>query len=518
MTKRLSPELIARALGGASTEWYLTDPNAFGLTTASPLQRAISRVVDGAPLVHFSDDPAVCRAFGDVRALPTSPPKEVAIFSGIRSGKSLFAACCAVRMALSCDVTGLRLGETPRVSVLSLTKDLADVIMGHVVGGIERSPLLRQMRIGQPQGDAVMLRHPSGMPVEIKVVAGSRAGSSLVARWSAGAIFDEFPRMVGGDEGVVNWTDSREAISHRLLPGAQLFHVGSPWAPVGPAYELCTKHWGAPTANLVVVKATAPDMNPVLWTPEKVAEAVAFNPDAAKTDVFAEFRTPEEAMFSSESIRKCTRAATELVLPRRDGQQYVAAMDPATRGNGWSLVVATRERGRIVVVYANEWIGSRDEPLDPADTLSEIATVLVGYGLTTVHSDQAFGDALIKLGWQAGVTIVQWRFVERERAEKYMAIKTRLDRGEIELPPVPALRNDLLHIRKRVTPTGYGVVLPLTSDGRHCDYGPSLMLALSKFIAEPEPMTVTTVDDETLRLRKLVAERFGGSKKGLFGS
>ncbi len=32
-------------------------------------------------------------------------------------------------------------------------------------------------------------------------------------------------------------------------------------------------------------------------------------------------------------------------------------MDPATRGNGWTLVIATREAGKTIVVRAEERIG-----------------------------------------------------------------------------------------------------------------------------------------------------------------
>src|SRR5678815_525909 len=127
--------------------------------------------------------------------------------SGIRTGKSLLAACAAFHMAVTCDVSSLRPGEIPRVSVVSLKKDLADVIVNHLVGSVKASALLRPFLMGEPTGDGLMIRHPSGTPVEICVVAGSRAGASLVARWSAGCIFDEFPRMTGEDDAVINWDD-----------------------------------------------------------------------------------------------------------------------------------------------------------------------------------------------------------------------------------------------------------------------------------------------------------------------
>lgn len=507
----VDPAIIASAVSQASLEWRLTDAHAFGLTTASPLQRAICRVADGRPLGQIAKHPDVIAAFLDVDGLPRKKPTEVAVLSGIRTGKSLIAACVGVDMALKCDVSRLGPGEVPRVSVVSLTKDLADVIFNHAIGRVQQSPLLAPLLIGNPSTDSFHLRHPTGRPVQIKVVAGSRAGSSLVARWSAGCIFDEFPRMTGSDDSVVNWDDSRDAVLLRLLHGAQLWHIGSPWAPFGPAYDLVTEHWGKPTSRMVVVRAPAPAMNPHTWTAERI-EAAKAEPDVYRTDVLAEFATPEEALFSARSVDKCTRT-TPLAVPWEPGHEYYAAMDPATRGNGWTLAIATREAGKTRIVRAQEWIGTRHDPLDPGKVLAEIAGILANYRLTSVDSDQWMGDALIALGRQVGLNIVTWRLGERERAERYLAIRTRMDSNELELPPIPRLRTDLLHVRKRVTPSGMGIVLPQTSDGRHCDYAPTLMLVLSRLLPEPVAPKLLDEDIETRRMRELMLARWGRKKE-----
>lgn len=510
MTGAIPFDVIASAMARSSLEFKLCDANAFGLTTASDLQRAICRVADGRPLGTLAKSRAVRRAFGNIDDLPTEPPRELAILSGIRTAKSLTAACGAFHMSQTCDVSTLGPGEIPRVSVISIQKDLADVVFGHLVGRAQASPLIRPLIIGEPSSDSIHFRHPTGRPIQVKVVAGSRAGSTLVARWSAGCIFDEFPRMIGGDEGVVNWNDCRDAVLLRLLPGAQIWDIGSPWAPYGPAYELVTEYFGKPSAAMVVVRAPAPDMNPVYWTPERVAKAKA-DPDVYRTDVLAEFATAEEALFSAESVDRCTR--TTLCIPHKPGNTYYASMDPATRGNGWTLAIATREQGRTVVVRADEWMGSRHEPLDPGNVLAEIAGILAHYGLTSVDSDQWMGDALIALGRQVGLNVVPWRFVERERAERYLAIRTRLDSGEIELPPVPKMRTDLLHVRKRLTPGGMGIVLPQTSDGRHCDFAPTLMLVLSRLLPEPVKPKLLEEDPETARARARVLAKWGKKKE-----
>jgi hypothetical protein len=147
--------------------------------------------------------------------------------------------------------------------------------------------------------------------------------------------------------------------------------------------------------------------------------------------------------------------------------------------------------------------------------LGEIAGILAAYGLTAIDTDQAMGDALVSIGRQVGLTLRPITLNQQARSRRYLAIRTRLDSGEIELPPVAKLRTDLLHLRKRVTPGGMAVDLPMTSDGRHCDYAPALMLALSRLLpeAEPEPEVRRRGEDpETKRLRELMLARVRGQK------
>jgi len=104
-------------------------------------------------------------------------------------------------------------------------------------GCIEGSPALRSL-IVNVGADSVEVMHPSGRTVEIAVVAGSKAAGGLASRWSAGLILDECTRMVGADESVANMPEALSVIRERLLPGAQIQAIGSPWAPYGPAYDM----------------------------------------------------------------------------------------------------------------------------------------------------------------------------------------------------------------------------------------------------------------------------------------
>lgn len=469
-----------------SLERLLVSKSAFALP-ASPLQRAICRVADGLPLGDLATHPHVISAFGGesaVAALPLSLPLELYLLAGIRSGKSLMAACLALRAALTCDLSRLRPGEIPRVSVVSIHTDLAHVVYSHLRGTIEAQPALRKLLVCDPTADLITLRHPSRRTVEIKVVAGSRAGSSLVARWSAGAIFDEFPRMFGEREAVVNFDQARKAVIGRLVPGAQLVAIGSPWAPSGPAHRVVTDHFGRPTRDLVVVRGTGPQMNPAEWTPERCAALRRQDIAAYRTDVECEFADEYAGLFASGTLNRCIR---ELPLERApaDRQHYVAAIDPATRSDSWTLLVLSRnEEQRIEVTLARRW-RPEGQTLSPARVLREIAGILRPYRTHVVHTDSWSADAIRSLGLNHGLYLQDTRMNAARRVEAFDALRVLVTEQQIEFPAHDDLLDDLRAVRRVSGPSGPRIELPRVG-GSHCDYASALALALTQPLPPPD--------------------------------
>lgn len=439
------------------------------------------------PLAELASDPDVLQALGDaaaVAALPTSRPVEVALLAGIRTAKSMLAAATAIRASQTVSIEHLAPGEIPRVAIVSLSLDLAHVVFRHIAGTMMARPGLARLVIGEPKADSIMVRHPSGRPVEIKVSPLSSAGSSLVARWLLGCIFDEAPRMAGADDGVRNLTDARTAAIGRLLPGGQILTIGSPWAPFGPVYQLVSEHFGKPSPRIVVIRGNGPAMNPEWWTPERIESIKQTDPTAYQTDILGEFADPETSMFSTTELEAVTRKDRP-EIPREAGCEYVAAMDPATRGNGWTLVVMTRKKGadgkaRRIVVLVKQWVGSKLAPLSPDKTLGEIAAICKSYGIDVAETDQHSTDPLKDIAARYELYLREHVLTQTSKVELFDGLQRIVGDGAIELPADVVLRADLLSVRKRVTQSGLSIELPKTSDGRHADYAPALAIAASR--------------------------------------
>jgi hypothetical protein len=485
-------------------EQLLTSPNGFGLTGATLCQRAMCRIFDGLPFDDLVEQAPALEGEPELRAslerafgvaagaeLPSilTKPLEVYLLSGIRTAKSLTGAALAVRCALTVDLSNLRPWEEPCVSVLSLTLKKAKIIMRHLRGPLRTQPALRPLLAREPTESCVWIRRPDdGRVVRIEIAAGASAGGSLVGDWSAGCIFDEFPRMNGEDDGsAINFDDSRKAVLGRLLPGAQLAGLGSPWAPRGPAYDMVQEKWGKPSPQLVVLRPPSRAMNPVYWTDAQIAK-LRSSPRGEwvyTTDFLGEFADPESAFFTMAELERVTRHATlkhkAWNLPRDPRLPYFAAMDPATRRNAWTLVIGALrfdDNGNtsIEMAYARQWVPTPSNPLKPREVLEEIRKDLAAYGVNEVHSDGYASDFIVDLAGTMGLTITQVKMTQAEIVKMFDALRMRVLGATFELHPDPYVKGDLLAVRKVVTNQSQRIALPITADGRHCDYAPAVAL------------------------------------------
>jgi hypothetical protein len=480
------PSLEARGL-----EWLLTDPLGFGIQTATAVQRAACRIREGKPLSELREHPEVVASLGGreaIRMLPSERgmrPVEVYEVASPRTAKTIRACASALLATQTVDVSQLGPGEVPRVSIVSLKLDVAQVPFGILTKTVEASPLLRRLLVRPPTQNIAMFRHPSGREVEIACVAGAKAGAGLVARWSAGVIFDEAPRMQGQEDGIVNLDDARSAVVDRLLPGAQIQYPGSPWAPFGPVYETVQKHFGRPTEELVVMRTTGPAGNPFHWTPELCERLKRQDENAYRVGVLGEFVDAETAMFLAGELERC--AVLDGDMPKNDLWSCVAVMDPATRGNAWTLVVLCLTPKGLAVMLARQWAGTTEKPLSPRDTLAAVRDAIAPYGLDTVHSDQWSADALIELGRAVGLTVLTHTVTGQSRVDGFESMAVHVRGGTLILPRSSDVLRDISAVRKRVTQTGVTIDLPKTADGRHADFAAAIALGVTLPIMDPKP-------------------------------
>jgi hypothetical protein len=189
------------------------------------------------------------------------------------------------------------------------------------------------------------------------------------------------------------------------------------------------------------------------------------------------------SMFTEAAILSVTRKGPAH-LPSERGA-YLAATDPASRSNGWTLAIArAREIGdnlfTIEVVRCCEWRAPRGGALDSDATLGEIAGVLGEYGITELWSDQWSFDSLSALAARHGLELRQEASTQAGKVQSFEALKRRIADRTLEIPDDPVVRSDLLGVRKWISRGGAFSIELERQGGRHSDHAASVALVVKK--------------------------------------
>ncbi len=179
----------------------------------------------GRPLGDLATHPDVLATVGDVSGIASSRPSECTSSpASARPRQRSPRRRSGTAASQTCDLSRLGPGEirASRSSRRSRTwptsasscsrkrcwrarrspRALLEAHGGHAA----LAPPVRQAGGGQGRGEQ----------------GGYRTRGALVGRLR---VFDEFPRMNGEEDGVVNFDDARRAVIGRMLPGAQLFGI-----------------------------------------------------------------------------------------------------------------------------------------------------------------------------------------------------------------------------------------------------------------------------------------------------
>lgn len=459
---------------------------------ATPVQRAACRVRDGLALGDLRTHPDVLAAFGGEEAVAALPsergikPTEFWNIASARTAKTTLA--CAGALADSQSIAHTwGPGEVPRISLLSVKLDVTDVPYRKLRAAFDH-PAFRPLLVSERESDrTLVIRHPSGEPLEIAVTAGGQAGIGLSNRWSAGVIPDECCKMnARADDRATNLDDVLSVARERMLDGAQIAPIGSPWSPHGTAYDVVQQYFGKPTDEIVVMRTTGPAGNPTYWTEARLERLKEKDELAWRINALGEFIDPESGLLNPISVRRSTRE-TPLELPNGPGQ-YAAGIDPSEGGarNAFTLVIVrldqetTVENGhrigrpKLRVALAREYRG-----LGVAASWAAIGETLAWYGIRGAVSDSYSAGASVALAATVGIRLSIRRLTAHSKLDAYTSFATLLHTDRIELPPHREFLRDLRSIKLRVTQSGQAIHLPTTSDGRHADFAPALIAAMS---------------------------------------
>jgi hypothetical protein len=327
-------------------------------------------------------------------------------------------------------------------------------------------------------GDVIELDQ---MPRGIRVVAASVAATSgwrayFVAKderskWPASGVEEREAEEIDASAGAMTAT-------HAFAP---LVSFGSAWGAFGGFYDAVRA--GSDAGRVVL--GPAPTWIAAPHITEESTRKKERLESRWRREYACEFQESTEESFFPVALIDRARRATEGDLLPESGTGYTAAMDPSLGRNSWTLVVVGHRqdgyRRRASIVVAREWRMPMGSHFDMAEMMERVARVVRPY-TDEVLTDQYHGESLAAIAdrLELGITVTVDKPSQAERIERYESLLTRLSDDEIELHAEPLLRRDLISVKRRYTPSGFIVHLPESHGGRHADFAPSTILALSK--------------------------------------
>jgi hypothetical protein len=421
------------------------------------------------------------QAFASVsrRKSPIKRVRELWALVGRRGGKSRIAAALAVYYAVLVDHTGkLSSGETGMVMILAATKSQASTVFGYCRGLLEASPLLSSL-IETATADEIRLK--SGIVISVHTASFRTVrGRTLLA-----CIFDE----------VAYWRDETGAnpdleVYRAVLPAlistrGMLIGISSPYRRRGLLHDRHRDYFGKDDGDVLVVQGPSTLFNPTL-DENFIARAREADPEAARAEWDAEFRTDLTALLEDELIESAIEHGRPLELPRRPGLNYVAFTDAsAGRHDAFCIGVAHLEGERVVA----DVIRGRRPPFDPASVAAEFAELAKSYGCTTVTGDNYSGEWVAQAFEKSGIG---YRRADRNKSELYLEMVPLFTRGQISIPDFAPLTKELRLLERRVAKSGKdNVDHPLGGSDDHANVLAGVAsLAIAKPLQQKVPMIV----------------------------
>jgi hypothetical protein len=379
------------------------------------------------------------------RKPPSHPVRELIVIAGRRSGKSRMAALKAAFLATCMDHRGkLAAGEVGYVLVLAASRSQATVVFKYVVGFFESSPIL-QHEVAEITADEIRLRNG------IIIAVHPNSFRTVRGRTIIGCIFDE----------TAFWRDETSALPdvetyRAILPAlattnGMLIVVSSPYRRNGLVFAKHRDHFGKDDDQVLVVQGRTTIFNPTLDV-SVIERAVASDPEAARAEWDAEFRSDLAAFLDDRTIDAAIDYGRPLELPPHQGFTYYAFSDSSGgRHDAFTLAIGHKEGDRCVC----DVIRGTHPPFDPQNVVVEYATLLKDYGIDRIGGDN-YSAAWVEAAWSDNG--IKYERSEVNKSALYLEALPLFMRGAVSIPDHARLVRELRLLERRASRIGKDIV------------------------------------------------------------
>jgi hypothetical protein len=382
------------------------------------------------------------------RAPPTKRVRELWVLGGRRGGKdsvaSLIIADAAMRFNgrrrqfMGITLPALRPGERATVFCLGPDRDTARIVLGYVRAYFEDNPELKAM-ITRDTREGFELANGCDVIVASSDFRGVRGRAVLCA------VLDE-TAMMRDELSAKPDTELYAALRpgmRTLRDQAMMIGISTPMTRTGLLYEKFSKHYGKDDDDVLVVKATSMQLNPLLDAQDIEAE-IATDPAKYRSEYLCEWRDSITNFISHEIIDAAILSGKTVLSPRPD-LAYSAFLDISGGvHDSHTLAVAYKDQDGVSILATAREIKSSDTE----SVVAEFAAVLKSYNVTTVHGDRYGQHWVIDAFARHDIVLKHSQY---DRSALYLNLVPALTSGQVKILDLPRLRSQFVALERRIT-------------------------------------------------------------------
>lgn len=356
---------------------------------------------------------------------------------GRRGGKSQCAALLAVFSAVFFNhAERLAPGEIATVLCLAADRKQARAVFRYITGLLHSNPMLEKLIVREDR-ETIELANRTVIEVGTASFRTTR-GYTLAA-----VICDEIAFWRSEDSANPDFEIINALRPGLATLGGKLIALSSPYSKRGELWEHHRRYFGK-DGSILVAQAPSQVMNPSL-DGRVIEQAYERDPEVAKAEYGAEFRSDLEAFISRDMLEPLLRHAP-LELPFDSRHRYSAFTDPSGGGQDeFCLSIGHKESETIVVDLVRGLKGT------PANIVAEYATLLKSYGIHRVTGDRYAGswpaDEFQKHG-------IRYEHAVKPKSGLYVDVLPAINSERVEIPADDRLITQLCNLERRTSRAG----------------------------------------------------------------
>ncbi len=425
---------------------------------------------------------------------------------GVRAGKSDRFACPALVYEAVCGGHEAALRAGKRAICFQIAQDLrlAKYAMHGLLATLESIPFLKAgtatSKIQGVTADRIDLWNGITIACVPPTVKSVRGFDSPAAVLDEVGVWYQMSDSANPDFAVYNQVTSRQA----QFDFPKVFGISSPWNKGGILHqrfeagtdgrkircEFCRtterNGEGCPTCealrrphqNRLILHGTTAGLGNPLIKPSFLQEEYNKDPKAFEREYLARFLDSLSGFLSPTLLEEAVERGV-LERPPKDGNFYVAALDPAFRRDAFGFCVGHADERGIVVDVLRKWDADPRQPHNPQEILRWLAPIIHQYHITVVYTDQHHFDSLNQLALEHGFALEAVPFTATRKNNIWGNFQQLLNQRRLLLLDEPDTLAELKSIERKLAPGG--TVQIAAPDGMHDDM--ATVVALMAFKA-----------------------------------